>query len=285
MCPVQLPYRGRVQVSPRDSHSAISLGTRWPRRKPTASRDSRGLDTERAMFGPPQVLTIWGAQHGSEGAAGRFPPPQPLPHSPTLISQPLYPPQRYRLAHCVCSSERGCQPQPTAQRGHLLLPVTGKPLGPHIPQPQAPGPEVRRGSAPAQPRWDSRCASAAWPGGGERAHGWGRGADARVGGRGADTRVGRRGAGTRVVRGAGTRMWGEVAPRASGAPSPTSARRDGAVLALTSRLKASLVFWKQSTNSASEGGRARSVRTPSGRGPDVSLAGPLSPCPVGLASA
>ena len=117
MCPVQLPYRGRVQVSPRDSHSAISLGTRWPRRKPTASRDSRGLDTERAMFGPPQVLTIWGAQHGSEGAAGRFPPPQHLPHSPTLISQPLYPPQRYRLAHCVCSSERGCQPQPTAQRG------------------------------------------------------------------------------------------------------------------------------------------------------------------------
>lgn len=35
---------------------------------------------------------------------------------------------------------------------------------------------------------------------------------------------------------------------------------------LTSRLMASLIFWKQSTNSASEGGRARSVRTPSGMG-------------------
>lgn len=37
----------------------------------------------------------------------------------------------------------------------------------------------------------------------------------------------------------------------------------GEAAGLTSRLMASLVFWKQSTNSASDGGRARSVRTPS----------------------
>lgn len=85
VCPERLPYRGRVQVSPRDSHRAISLGIRWPRRNPTASRDSRGLDTERAMFGPPQVLTIWGAQPGSEGAAGRFPLPHPSPHLPSPL--------------------------------------------------------------------------------------------------------------------------------------------------------------------------------------------------------
>ena len=76
---------------------------------------------------------------------------------------------------------------------------------------------------------------------------------------------------------------GGTADKRDPIPHVSSAGR--AVLALTSRLKASLVFWKQSTNSASEGGRARSVRTPSGWGPDVSLAGPLPPCPAGLASA
>lgn len=49
--------------------------------------------------------------------------------------------------------------------------------------------------------------------------------------------------------------WGRTCPP----PSPPAQGR----VALTSRLMASLVFWKQSTNSASEGGRARSVRTPS----------------------
>lgn len=231
-------YRGRVQVSPRDSHSAISLGTRWPRRKPTASRDSRGLDTERAMFGPPQVLTIWGAQRGQREPLAGSPSPAP-PATPPPISQPLYPRQRHRLAHCVRSSERGCRPQPTAQDGHLLLLVTGRPPGPRSPQPQAPGPEVRRGSASAQPRWDSGCASAAWPGGGEQTGGWGQGSG---------------------YAGAGVRCRDTRGP----IPHVSSAGRGG--LALTSRLKASLVFWKQSTNSASEGGRARSVRTPSGRG-------------------
>lgn len=52
------PYRGLIQVSPNDSHSAISLGTRWPRKKLTASVDSKGLETVRAMSGPPQVLMI-----------------------------------------------------------------------------------------------------------------------------------------------------------------------------------------------------------------------------------
>lgn len=130
----------------------------------------------------------------------------------------------------------------------MLLPVTGKPPGPHSPQPQAPGPEVRRGSASAQPRWDSGCASAAWPGGGERAHGWGEGSRPAGGGRGAGTRV----------------LGCGAADKGGPIPHVSSAGRGG--LALTSRLKASLVFWKQSTNSASEGGRARSVRTPSGRG-------------------
>lgn len=63
--------------------------------------------------------------------------------------------------------------------------------------------------------------------------------------------------------------WGQGAGRqkavAPGPPPRVSSEGGGAV-ALTSRLMASLIFWKQSTNSASEGGRARSVSTPSGRG-------------------
>lgn len=75
-------YRGRVQVSPSESHSAISLGTRWPRRKPTASRESRGLETELAISGPPQVLTIWGTVGFRGDHACRPPTPPPPPPSP-----------------------------------------------------------------------------------------------------------------------------------------------------------------------------------------------------------
>lgn len=58
----------------------------------------------------------------------------------------------------------------------------------------------------------------------------------------------------------------QVADRPVGGPSRSAQRMGrgrGGAAGLTSRLMASLVFWKQSTNWASEGGRARSVRTPS----------------------
>lgn len=54
-----------------------------------------------------------------------------------------------------------------------------------------------------------------------------------------------------------TDRWGDLKVSTEDGPG-----RGGAA-GLTSRLMASLVFWKQSINSASEGGRARNVRTPS----------------------
>lgn len=117
-----LPYRGRVHISPSDSHSVISLGTRWPRRKPTASRESRGLETERAMSGPPQVLTIWGTAGFRGGPAHQTPVPAGSPAAP-------------QASH---TRSLDTWPQLSAQGRHLLPPTFSR--GQTTPGPRSPSP-------------------------------------------------------------------------------------------------------------------------------------------------
>lgn len=209
-CPSGCPSRGR-RSSPQGFPQGHLLGDQVATQEPHSTRDSRGLDTEPAMFGPPQVLTIWGHSRGSEGLLAAFPLPHPSPHLPS----PLPPAAPQGLAHCVRSSDRGCWPQPTAQRGHLLLPVTDKPPSSRFPQPQAPGPE-----GPKREVHQLSCTGIP-----DVLLQLGLGRGAGTVGEGAGTRGGER------AQGCG---GGQVAPRTSGTPSPTSAQRDGAVLALTS---------------------------------------------------
>lgn len=58
-CLALFTYLDLVQVSPKDSHNAISFGVRWPFRKSVVSFERSGLRTDLANSGPPQLLTIW----------------------------------------------------------------------------------------------------------------------------------------------------------------------------------------------------------------------------------
>lgn len=219
-------YRGRVQVSPSDSHSAISLGTRWPRRKPTASRESRGLETELAISGPPQVLTIWGTV-GFRGDHARRPPtPPPPPPSPLRprLEGDAWPSWQPKVGTCLP------RPQPEASPAHCSAHAC-RPHPPTQPRHQVQRPEEEVHELSSAGVLDVFLQL------GLEWGGWGR-------------------------RGMSRWQTDRWAGGPQGQHRGCTGGRGGAA-GLTSRLMASLVFWKQSINWASDGGRARSVRTPS----------------------
>ena len=221
-----------------------------------ASQEAHGVAGEHgAGDGACDVWAPTGADDLGHSGVQRGPcPPAPSPSSLTCSTTGQH-------ARSV-----DAWPQLPARGGRLRPPTfsqgqtTPGPCSPP-PQPQAPGLAVQRGSAPVPQRWGSGCASAAWPGAGGTQMGGG-------------MALGIRRARTRAPPNVGTeeqdvgadRRGDGVGDKGWQGPGTPRCRHRGweRVSVLTSRLIASLIFWKQSTNSASEGGRARSVRTPSG---------------------